>query len=104
MMHQKNIKIQLVTALALCVLALTMGLSLAVIAVHADHDCQGARCPACLHIGQAAAALRGLAAVGAFMLLSATGGLCRCVSAITGSSAAQSAGRTLVALRTRMDN
>lgn len=104
MIHQRSIKIRVVTALALCALALVIALSLAVVVVHADHRCLGAQCAACLHIGQATATLRTLAAAGIFMLLSTLCGTGPCVAAAVCGSVPLAAERTPVALRTRMDN
>lgn len=103
MTHQRNITIRIVTALALYALALVIILSLALVIVHADHHCHGAQCAACLHIGQATATLRTLAAA-AFLLL---GVLCSArpyIVTATCGSVLGAAERTPVALRTRMDN
>ncbi len=104
MLHQRNNRIRLITVLALCMLALTMTLSLAVIAGHPHHDCRGAGCPVCLYREQAAAALRALSAAGLAIFLNIPGALGLCICATAVGSVPQPAGRTLVALRTRMDN
>lgn len=103
MTHQKNVKIQLGAALLLCFLALALCLPLVFIAAHAQHDCQGAHCPVCLHIGQAVAALRSFAAAGIFMLSSALFG-CLPVLTLADGAVRWPARRSLVALRTRMDD
>lgn len=103
MRHQRNINIRIITALALCALALVVALSLAAVVVHAGHHCPGVQCAACLHISQATATLRALVATGIFMLLDALCSARPCIFSVSCGSVLW-AQRTPVALRTRMDN
>lgn len=104
MLHHKNNRIQLAAALLLCSLALLLCLSLVFIVAHAHHTCLGAHCPVCLQISHVTALLRSLSLVGILILSSVlfcywTTGLVILNATVTWLS-----GRSLVALRTRMDD
>lgn len=103
MTFQKNVKTKHAAALLLCILALALCLSLLFITVHARHGCRGAHCSICLHISQVAAALRSFIAVGIIMFWGMFGG-CTPPAPVLAGDVLCPAGRSLVALRTRMDD
>ncbi|HWP51160.1 MAG TPA: hypothetical protein VN626_05600 [Clostridia bacterium] len=99
------VKKQLDASLLLCSLALALCLSLVFIAVHAHHDCQGANCPICLHINQTTATLRSFGAGGFIIFSNAPFGCMPPVLLpVCGALIQKPVKRSLVALRTRMDD
>lgn len=96
-------KIQLGATLLLFGLALLLCLSLVFIVTHARHDCLGTHCPLCLQISHFTIMLRDLTSMGIFMLSMILFGYATAL-VLSGETVMWLTGRSLVALRTRMDD
>lgn len=103
MLYHKSNRIQLGAALLLCSLALLLCLSLFIVA-HAHHACFDVHCPICLQISHVTALLRSFSSVGIFILSSVLFGYMPTAFVLSGETVTWLIGRSLVALRTRMDD
>ncbi len=104
MLHHRRNKIQLAAALLLCSLALLLCLALVFTVTHAHHTCLGTHCLVCLQISHVTALLRSLTSVGIFIRLNVLFGYRATGLVHPDETVTWLAGRSLVALRTRMDD